>query len=402
MKKILKKRKPCEDCGEYPVNHRAEWFGAILDSAVTPVGIFFSAAISGVKPTFVKYIPDRMMLPAFRFFSAIGLGTLKGEVDEEDSGRNRWLWDSAKRKGIAMHQFRVLGRSDGTDFFVAEWRDASGARKIISFEGLPRPVRAASRSLEWMDNKAILKKRFTAAGIPMARGRACRTFAQALKTMKEVGAPVITKPHIGSRSRHSTIGIKTPEALRIGFEKAKQLSPWVIVEQELQGYLFRVLLIDGKIGGIIRRERAHVVGDGVTTIRELVERENKNPKRSGPTFHHLPTDAPVDYGSIPARGETVVLNEHISRWYGGSTSDFTERVHPDNAALFEHIAAVLGDSLVGVDFIIEDMERSWREQKLCGVIECNSLPNIDLHHEVLYGQDRDIAGMLFDIAFKKW
>ena len=105
--------------------------------------------------------------------------------------------------------------------------------------------------------------------------------------------------------------------------------------------------------------------------------------------------------SIPARGETVILNEHISRYYGGSTSDFTDRVHPDNATLFRHLADVLGDSLVGVDFIIGDMEKSWREQKLCGVIECNSLPNIDLHHDVLYGENRDIGGLLLDIAFRK-
>lgn len=281
--------------------------------------------------------------------------------------------------------------------------------KTVAFEGLPRPDRGISKSLDWMDNKAILKKKFLAAKIPMAQGHACLTYRQALKTMQEVGTPVITKPHIGSRSRHSTIGIRTPEELAIGFRKAKQLSPWVIVEQELQGYLFRVLLVRGKVAGIIRREQAHVVGDGTSTIRALVDRENKNPRRAGPTFHPLPTDGTVDeelarqnltWDSVPARDEIVILNGHISRYYGGSTSDFTDRAHPDNIKLFERIAEVLGDSLVGVDFIMADMERSWHEQKLCGVIECNSLPNIDLHHDVLYGKNRDVGGLLLDIAFE--
>ena len=395
-KTMARKIKPCPDCGEYPVNHANEWFSTLLDSIFTPVIMVFEKAGSKARPVAMKYFPDRAVLPVLHFFVALRLGTIKMDVDEHDSGRNRWLWDSAKRNGVELYQFRMLGNADGINYFVARRNG-----KTVAFEGLPRPNRGVSKSLDWMDNKAILKKKFTAAGIPMARGRACRTMSQALRTMHEVGAPVITKPHIGSRSRHSTIGIKTPEILRIGFEKAKRLSPWVIVEQELQGYLFRILLVRGKAEGIIRREQAHVVGDGISSVRRLVEKENKNPRRHGPTFHQLPTDADVDWDAIPTKGEMIILNDHISRWYGGSTTDFTKRAHPENIALFERIADVLGDSLVGVDFIIGDMEKSWREQERCGVIECNSLPNIDLHHDVLYGESRDVAGLLLDIAFEK-
>ena len=393
------KNRACPDCGEYPVNHRSEWLSAIFDTIVPAIATPFNKTAEALKPKSLYYSFDGLALPFFRVLAFLRAGSIKTDVDEFDSGRNRWLWDSAKRRGIELYQFRVLGRPNGTDFFVAK---ANGT--TVAFEGLPRPDRGPSKSLDWMDNKAILKKKFTRAGIPMARGRACRTFAQALATMREVSESgtiaVITKPHIGSRSRHSTVGIRTPVELRAGFNKAKQLSPWVIVEQELQGYLFRVLLVGGEVAGIIRREQAHVVGDGKHSIRELAITENRNPRRNGPTFHQLPLDGELDWDRIPARGETVILNAHISRFYGGSTSDFTDRVHPDNVALFKHIAAVLGDSLVGVDFIMQDMEKSWRDQKLCGVIECNSLPNIDLHHDVLYGESRDIGGLLLDIAFK--
>ena len=386
----------CPDCGEYPVSHPIEWLSALFDTIISPLTNFFEKIAHVVEPSSWHGKLDGLALPLFRFLTAIHFGTLKTDVDEHDSGRSRWLWDAANRKGITMHQFRILGRYDSNDYFVAQWHG-----KTIAFEGLPRPDRRPSRSLEWMDNKAILKKKFTAAGIPMARGRSCVTFAQAQRTMEEVGASVITKPHIGSRSRHATVGIRTREELRIGFERAQLLSPWVIVEQELRGYLFRVLLVEGKVAGIIRREQAHVVGNGRSTIRELAIEENKNPRRQGPTFHQLPFDSKIiDWERVPDNGEIVNLNEHISRYYGGSTTDFTERVHPDNLALFERMADVLRDSLVGVDFIIGDMEKSWREQKLCGVIECNSLPNIDLHHDVLYGKSRDIGGLLLELAFK--
>ena len=403
--------KKCVDCGEYPVNHPNEWFSALIESALMPVGIGVEKIVGGMKSFFLRYAPDRAALPFFRLLAAVKLGTVKTDIDKDDSGRNRWLFDSAQQRGITLYHFRVLGKPDGTDFFVAKKEE-----KFVAFEGLPRPDRGKSKSLIWMDNKAILKKKFVAAGIPMARGRACRTFTQALAVMNQINEggtlAVITKPHIGSRSRHSTVNIRTPGELKSGFKKAKRLSPWVVVEQELQGYLFRILLIQGEVAGVIRREKAQVVGDGVSTIRKLVTVENKNPLRNGPTFHQLPDERDsetaqnlakkdLSWDSIPSRGEVITLNEHISRYYGGSTTDFTDRIHPENILLFKHIAHVLGDPLVGVDFIIGDMEQSWREQKLCGVIECNSLPNIDLHHEVLYGESRDIGGLLLDIAFKK-
>ena len=78
----------------------------------------------------------------------------------------------------------------------------------------------------------------------------------------------------------------------------------------------------------------------------------------------------------------------------------TDSVHPDNMALFEKIGRVLDDPLVGIDFIIEDMSRSWKTQKNCGVIECNSMPFIDLHHYPLYGKPRDAAGALWDLIYK--
>ena len=59
---------------------------------------------------------------------------------------------------------------------------------------------------------------------------------------------------------------------------------------------------------------------------------------------------------------------------------------------------MLDDPLVGVDFMMDDMARSWKEQK-CGVIECNSLPFIDLHHFPLKGPARNAAGNVWDLIF---
>jgi D-alanine-D-alanine ligase-like ATP-grasp enzyme len=397
----------CADCAEYPVNHRIEWLSALIDSVTepifTPLNMFTQKIWRAIgEPSF-----DRLALPLLRMLAFLRLGAIQTDVDERDSVRAKLVWRAAQARGITLYQFRALGRFDGLSIFVA--RAADG--RMRAFEGLPRPQRGTPPSIAWMDDKAVLKKKFLAAGIPMAQGRGCRTFRQAVEIFEKVGAPVITKPNLGSRSRHSSVHIMDKESLKKGFDSAKKLSPWVVVEQELQGELFRILLVNGKSVNVLRREAAHIVGDGTSTIRALAEKENNNPRRHGPTFHQLPLDGDdardelerqnYTWESVPPKNAFVTLSSHISRFLGGSTTDFTHRVHPENTALFEYMAKVLDDSLVGIDFIIDDIARPWREQKLCGVVECNSLPNIQLHSDVLYGKSFDAAGMLFDLAFPK-
>jgi cyanophycin synthetase len=394
----------CPDCGEYPVNHVTQKILAIVDTGTATLFAPVDRVMRRIAPLFSGISFDRFALPFYRILAALHIGTLRTDADPRNAPRTHLLWEAARRKGIAMWQFQPLDDPSGVSFFVAEkegrWR---------AFEGLPRPrTMGPSPSIGWMDNKAALKRHLVPAGIPMARGRACMTLRGALRTMHEVGAPVITKPNLGSRSRHSTVHIMTDDDLRRGFTIAQKLSPWVIVEQELQGLVFRILLIDGEPVGVVRREPPFVTGDGTHTIRELIIAENKNPKRHGGLFHEIPMDDDVahelsrqglSFDSVPPQGAMQILSAHASRFYGGSTTNMTAVAHPDNMALFRKIAKVLGDPLVGVDFIIGDMTKSWKEQLPCGVIECNSLPNTDLHHEVLYGDPFDASGLLFDLAF---
>lgn len=393
----------CPDCGEYPVNHHIEWLSSFIDSVTEP--FFAPLEVLSQKIWQLVGCPsfDKTALPFLRMLAFLRLGTIVNDKDNRMSVRAKLVWQAAQARNIRLWQFFALGRFDGFSVFVAQAPDG----RVRAFEGIPRP-RAAPPSLAWVDDKATLKRKFLAVGIPVARGRGCLTWNRAVATFNEVGAPVITKPNLGSRSRHTTVNIMNIPDLKKGFTSARRLSPWVMVEQELQGDLFRILLINGKVVNVLRRDAAHVVGDGTSSIRMLVEKENQNPRRRGPTFHPLPMDAAATaelsrqgytWDSIPPRGVTVALSTTISRFFGGSTTDFTGRAHPDNLALFERIAEVLDDSLVGVDFIIRDIARSWREQELCGVVECNSLPNIQLHSDVLYGPSFDVAGMLFDLAF---
>jgi len=306
------------------------------------------------------------------------------------------------RSGKARHKnVRVpFGPIDNS--FVAEYRG-----KTIIFDGLPRPNTKDSPALLWMDNKGIMKEKFKKQGLPVADGGVAFTKRGALKIFNRITKPIITKPNLGSRSRHTMIHLGTPEELIVGFKKAKKISPLVIIEEELRGYLFRGTLVGGKLAGVIKRDQPEVIGDGVHTVRELLEVENKRPERSGPIFHKIILDHEAELelerqnikiNDVPAKGREVVFSQKTSRGCGGTTTEVTEITHPDNVEMLEHVGRFLNDPLIGVDFIIEDITKSWKEEQHSGIIECNSLPFIDLHHYPLFGPPQNVAGKLWDLV----
>ncbi|HWB34246.1 MAG TPA: hypothetical protein VG753_02940, partial [Candidatus Paceibacterota bacterium] len=330
---------------------------------------------------------------------ALRLGEFVDAPDDHTLLLDQVLWEEARARGILMREFRLLGLPSAS--FVATF--PSG--RTIGFESIPFPPSMAEAAW-WIDDKSVMKKKFEALGIPVARGAAAYTKAGALKIFETIDHPVIAKPAHGSGSRHTTTHIKTPEELLRAFAIAKQISPAVVIEEELMGAVYRPTLVNGALVATIRRDQPQVVGDGTHTIAELIEQENEHPKRQGPYFSKIVITPAhwqelerqnVTLESVPKAGEVVKLHQKINWSVGGTTTDVTDDVHPDNKALFEEIAKVLHAPIVGIDFIIQDISKSWKEQQKCGVIECNGRPFFDNHHLPFYGEPRNVAGFIWDL-----
>jgi cyanophycin synthetase len=127
----------------------------------------------------------------------------------------------------------------------------------------------------------------------------------------------------------------------------------------------------------------------------------------GPIFHKIIVDAETEkelqresikLDDIPEAGRVVTFSQKTSRGCGGTTTEVTDSIHRDNIEMLEHVARFLDDPLVGVDLIMEDMSRSWKEEQHSGIIECNSLPFIDLHHYIMFGKPNNVAGKLWDLV----
>ena len=241
---------------------------------------------------------------------------------------------------------------------------------------------------------------------------------------KGVFRPVIVKPRAGSRGRHTTTNIYNKEDLKKAFKIAKQLCYWVIVEEQLFGPVYRATVINGQLAGVLRGDAPKVTGDGSLNIGQLIKAKNTQPR---PGVKDIVPDAVMErflvraigekyppfnfppilggerggrvsvFNIIPAKGETIALSEKIGVGYGGSSSEDYEICHPDNKELFLRAAKVLGDPIVGFDFIIPDITVSYKNQK-CGFIEANSLPFINLHHDPLLGTPRNAAAMVWEMV----
>jgi D-alanine-D-alanine ligase-like ATP-grasp enzyme len=392
--------KHCKDCEPAQEIHWVAYLSVVFGWLDEP---FFDLMEFLFKNTAEK-ISNKITIPFFKTMVFLKLGHWSEKPDEKDTWRTKCFWDEAIRRGIKMREFHLGPIKDG---FMAEYNTKDGVKKTLLFDGLPRPGFGDSEALKWMDNKGVMKIKFLKEGLPVADGGVAFTKKGALKIFNRIKKPVITKPNLGSRSRHTTIHINTEKDLIDGFKKAKKLSPLVVIEEELSGYLFRGTLIGGKLVGVVRRDQPEIKGDGTHTLLELMEEENKRPERNGPIFHKIMIDKDaeielkrenVTMNDIPKKDKIITFSQKTSRGSGGTTTEVSDIAHPDNVEMLEHIGRFLKDPLVGVDFIIEDITKSWREEQHCGIIECNSLPFIDLHHYPLFGKPNNVAGKLWDLV----
>ncbi len=350
--------------------------------------------------------PKAELVPASNFhiydtLERLGLGTYKDEPDDKIELFEKVLWEEAVARGMRMREFRFLGIP--THNFVAYLGDTR-----LTFDKIPRLAHMPECHW-WTDNKAEMKHRFEALGIPVAKGRAVYRWRSAKEVFNGVPKPVVVKPFEGSASRHTTLRVNDIEALEKAFRSTKQVAPYVVIEEELPGAVFRPTLVGGKLIATIRRDPPRVIADGTHTVLELVEEANTHPAREGPYFSRIQLgDAALselkrqglELTSIPEPRREVLLHSKINWALGGTTTDVTEKVHPDNVELFEYISQVLNAHIVGIDIMMEDISRSWREQK-CGVIECNGRPFFDNHHLPFEGKPRNVAGVLWDQVYSE-
>lgn len=265
-------------------------------------------------------------------------------------------------------------------------------------------------SVRMAQDKDFAKKMLEQASLPVPRGIVVNSEEDAVIAFHELATTVAMKPHDGHHGNGVCLNISSQKEVREAWRVASEYSPDVIVEEFFTGQDFRVLVVGGKMAAASHRIPAHVVGNGKSTIRELVEEENKNPLR-GHGHEKAMTLIDIDEATIsylekngqkletvPSPGKMVFLKETANLSTGGSAVDVTDDIHPDTIQMCERAARIIGLDVCGIDLILEDITKSWMDQK-GGIIEVNAGPGIRMHLYPSRGQSRDVGKAIIDYLY---
>ncbi|MDB5490678.1 MAG: cyanophycin synthetase [Micavibrio sp.] len=259
-------------------------------------------------------------------------------------------------------------------------------------------------------DKELTKKLLHSVGVPVPSGKVVRTVESAVEAAADIGYPVTIKPLDGNHGRGVTTNISNEAGVRSAFDLANAHSRSVIVESHYNGSDYRVLVIGGRVTAVSERIPAHVVGDGVNTIGDLIGMVNKDPRR-GDGHTNVLSRIVVDEGmkkflscsgltveSIPAKGDRVMLCCTANLSTGGTAIDRTDDIHPANIVLMERAAQTIGLDIAGIDVVTSDISLPLL-QAGGGVVEVNAAPGFRMHLCPSEGQSRPVgeavARMLF-------
>ncbi|WP_198115391.1 cyanophycin synthetase [Massilia rhizosphaerae] len=259
-------------------------------------------------------------------------------------------------------------------------------------------------------DKQLTKTLLDQAGVPVPAGATVTTLEQALRAARRLKGPVTVKPLDANQGKGVTVACATPADVERAFDFARQYGSHVIVEEHLRGRDYRVLVTGRKVAAASWRRPPHVTGDGVSTVRALVETENSNPAR-GDGHANILTKIPLDdlalqvlarqgydLDAVPPEGSLVDLRGNANLSTGGTAEDVTDLLPEETRDICIRAARTIGLDVAGIDIVCEDIARPLRDQK-GGIIEVNAAPGIRMHQYPSRGTPRDAGAAIVDALF---
>jgi cyanophycin synthetase len=259
-------------------------------------------------------------------------------------------------------------------------------------------------------DKQLTRQLLSAVGVPVPVGRVVTDAEDAWRAAEEIGVPVVVKPQFGNHGRGVSTNLTSRSQIVGAFEAAIREGTAVVVEKYCQGNDYRLLVVGGRMIAAARREPAHVIGDGRSTVRQLVDQANRNPLRSDghatplslikidATAASMLAEQGLTPESVPAAGVKVLLRGNANLSTGGTAEDVTELVHPDVARQAVDAARVVGLDIAGIDVLTGDISKPLGEQG--GIVcEVNAGPGLRMHLRPSAGTPRPAGDAIVDLMF---
>lgn len=264
-----------------------------------------------------------------------------------------------------------------------------------------------------MENKLVTKDILRENNIRVPKGKDYENIDEAKKDFRLFkDEKIVIKP----KSTNFGLGISIfpGEYSREDYDKAVEIAfredSSILIEEFMTGKEYRFLVIGEEVVGILHREPANVIGNGESTIEELVSEKNKDPLRGkgyktplekiklGEIEEMFLKNQGLSFKSIPKNGEKIYLRENSNISTGGDSIDFTDKIHPSYKDVALKSAKAVKALICGVDMVIDDIEEEAKE-KNHGIIELNFNPAIHIHCFPYKGENRKAGEKILDLLF---
>ncbi|TWG82652.1 cyanophycin synthetase [Cupriavidus gilardii J11] len=255
-------------------------------------------------------------------------------------------------------------------------------------------------------DKDLTKSLLESCGVPVPEGRLVDSAEDAWDAAEDIGVPVVVKPYDGNHGRGVFTNLLTREEVEAAYAVAIEEGSGVIVERFVPGNEHRLLVVGGRLVAAAMGESASVVGDGKSTIDELIELQLNSDPRRGSTEDHPLNRVRLDSAarlelkrqgftadSVPPEGRHVLIQRN-----GNVAFDVTDRVHPSVAAHAALAARVVGLDIAGIDLVAEDISRPLAEQG-GAIVEVNAGPGLLMHLKPAAGEPRPVGRAIVDHLF---
>ncbi len=328
--------------------------------------------------------------------------------------RTRWVVSRRYAHLLARFTQRWLDFSSvRCRFYEAYWRHAAGALGAeiiplggqwyeISLGGRVTRVRYHYVNIDTYfnkllaDDKVFVSKEVERIGfnVPRFVEYDLRSMRKAEEFLERSGGPCVVKPTSGSGGRGITTGIDSRRRLiQASLAASNSLSLSVLMfETQAPGDCYRLLYLDGRLLHAVRRGRCGVVGDGESTVAQLVAHENKRRLEATPvsSLNDLRIDLEAKYTladqglslkAVPARGERIIV-KNVSNQNASHDQDCaTDAVHPNYHDLARALNKRFGFRLIGVDVMSTDIGAPPNEAN-SAINEVNIPPGLHYHEYI--------------------
>src|ERR1700756_4184122 len=333
-----------------------------------------------------------------------------------------WSFPEARDQFIRFAQRRALGPSTAALVHAAERRGIPWLRlndqSLVQLghgkyqQRIQATVtgRTPHIAVELASDKEETNKILAGLGLPVPKQELVQSETAAVRAARRMGFPVVTKPYNGNHGRGISIRLSTDEEVAHGFSVAREHSRSVVIESFLEGEDHRLLVVNGEPVAATRRTPGHVVGDGEHTVEELVEIVNQDPRRGvghEKVLTRLELDAQaqkmlaraeLSADCVPERDRVVYLRSTANLSTGGTATDVTDIIHPDNREMAERAVRAIGLDVGGVDFLSKNITESYRAIG-GGICEVNAAPGFRMHVAPSEGTPRDVAAPVIEMLF---